>query len=266
MQRLALAMLLIASVARADDATSIVLRSLDRDWTNFEHLKNYTYNERAETREYDKKGKLKSTEIETNEIMILGGRHYGRLIARDDKPLSEKQARKEQEKLDKELAKRQNMSAADKAKLDKERAEERKILREIPEAFTLRLVGEETISDKPAWVIDATPKPGFHPKESRAKLLSKIHGKIWIDKAEYQWVKAEGEVIDTLSFGFGMFRIAPGGSIHFEQARVNQEVWLPSRVTIRGDARVALLKKLHGEVDITYRDYKKFQTESRIVE
>ena len=266
MQWLAAVVLLFSVVGRADDANSIILRSLDRDWANFERLKNYTYEERSETREYDKKGKLKSTEIETNEIMILGGRHYGRLIARDDKPLSEKQARKEQEKMDKELAKRQNMSAADKAKLEKERAEGRKFLREIPEAFTLRLAGTENISGKPAWVIEARPKPGYRPKQSKAKVLEKVRAKIWVDQAEYQWVKVEAEALDTLSFGLGLFRIAPGGWLSFEQTRVNDEVWLPTRVTARADARLALVKKLHGQIDVSYRNYKKFQTDSRIVE
>ena len=47
--------------------------------------------------------------------------------------------------------------------------------------------------------------------------------------------------------------------------RVNDEVWLPSRATIRADARVIYLKKLREEMDITYRDYHKFQTDSRMV-
>jgi hypothetical protein len=46
---------------------------------------------------------------------------------------------------------------------------------------------------------------------------------------------------------------------------VNEEVWLPSKVTFNANARVAYLKKLRAELDITYRDYKKFQTDSQIV-
>jgi hypothetical protein len=37
--------------------------------------------------------------VETEEILILMGRPYGRLIERDDKPLSEKEALKEQQKV-----------------------------------------------------------------------------------------------------------------------------------------------------------------------
>jgi hypothetical protein len=266
MRRFALAMLVVSAAARADDPTDIIRRSIERDSANFDRLKNYTYQAREEAREYDNKGKLKKTQVETSEILILGGRQYERLIARDDQPLSEKDARKEQGKMDKELAKREHESGTEKAKHEKRRAEERQFLRELTDAFDLRITGEEQVSGKPAWVIEAQPRTGYRPKDFRAKALMKVRGKVWVDKSDYQWVKAEALVTDTLSFGLGLFRIAPGGWLSFEQTRVNDEVWLPTRVTVRADARLAYLKRLHGELDITYRNYKKFQTDSRIVE
>src|SRR5271167_5029881 len=109
--------LLIASAAFAQDANEIIRRATDRDFTNFENRKNYTYQERTEFRQYNTKGKLSKTEIETNEILILEGQPYERLIARDDKPLSEKDTKKEQKKLDNEVEKRKHQSASEKAKL-----------------------------------------------------------------------------------------------------------------------------------------------------
>ena len=257
--------LLVASAALAQDANEIIRRATDRDFTNFETRKNYTYQERQEVREYNGKGKLIKTEIETHEILILQGQPYEKLIARNDHPLSEKDARKEQKKLDSEVEKRKRQSAAEKAKLEKERLEEQKYLREFTEAFIFKVIGEEAVSGKPAWVISVTPKPGYRPKESDAKIFTKLRGKVWIDKGEYHWVKAEGEAIDTLSFGFFLFRVAPGATVSFEQTSVNGEVWLPSRISVRAEVRIAILKKLRAEVDITYRDYRKFQADSKIV-
>jgi hypothetical protein len=177
----------------------------------------------------------------------------------------EKKAKKEQDEMDKELAKREHMSDHDKAKLEKERAEERAYLREIPDAFDFKIVGEDTVSGKPAWVIEATPIAGYKFKDSKAKILLKIHGKVWIDQSEYRWVKVEAEALDGFSFGLGLLKIEPGGSFTFEQTRVNDEVWLPSRVYFRGEARLAYVKKMRAEVEVTYRDYKKFQTDSRIL-
>lgn len=251
--------------AFGQDALEIVRKSLDRDITNFEHLKNYTYHQREEDREYDKNGKLKKTESETTEVLILSGRPYEKRIARNDKPLSEKDARKEQEAMDKEAARRDHLSESEKQKLEKRRLENRKFLREIPDAFTFKLVGEEAVSGKPAWVIDAEPRPGYHAKDLRAKILTKLRGRIWVDQGEYQWVKADAEVLDTISIGLALFRVAPGGHLVFEQTRVNDEVWLPAHAKIHADARIGYIKKMHTEVELNYSDYKKFQTDSRII-
>ena len=256
---------LIASAAFAQDANEIIRRSTERDFTNFENRKNYTYQERTEIRQYDGKGKLSKTEVATNEILILEGQPYERLIARNDQPLSEKDAAKEQRKLDNELDKRRNHSASEKAKLEKERIEEQKYIREFTEAFDFRVIGEEPVSGKPAWILSVTPKPGYRARNSEAKMFAKLRGKVWIDKGEYHWVNAEGEAIDTLSFGFFLFRVAPGATVSFEQTSVNGEVWLPSRISVRAEARIAVLKKMHAEIDITYRDYRKFQADSKIV-
>ena len=256
---------LIASAAFAQDANEIIRRSTDRDFTNFENRKNYTYQERTEFRQYDGKGKLSKTEIETHEILILEGQPYERLIAKNDQPLSEKETAREQKKLDNELEKRKRQSASEKAKLDKERMEERKFLHEFTEAFDFKIVGEEPVSGKPAWILSVTPKPGYRAKNSEAKMFAKLRGKVWIDKGEYHWVKAEGEAIDTLSFGFFLFRVAPGAKASFEQTSVNGEVWLPSRISVRAEARIAVVKRMHAEIDITYREYRKFQADSKLV-
>jgi len=261
-------LLLAASAAfaqNANDANEIIRRASDRDFTNFENRKNYTYEERTELRQYDGKGKLSKTEVETSEVLILEGQPYEKLIARNDQPLSAKEAAKEQKKLDNEVEKRKRQSASERAKLEKERLEEKKYMREFTEAFDFRILGEEAVSGKPAWILSVTPKPGYRPSSSDAKMFTKLRGKVWIDKAEYHWVKAEGEAIDTLSFGFFLFRVSPGATVSFEQVRVNEEVWLPARISVRAEARIAILKKMHAEIDITYRDYKKFQADSRIV-
>jgi hypothetical protein len=53
--------------------------------------------------------------------------------------------------------------------------------------------------------------------------------------------------------------------VSFEQTSVNGEVWLPSRISVRAEARIAILRKMRAEIDITYREYKKFQADSKIV-
>lgn len=248
------------------DPLEIVRRSVDRDWTDFESRKNYTYQERSESRRYGRNRTATRVRSETSEILILGGRPYERLTARDDKPLSAREERREQAKLDSELSKRQHESPAERARYQKERVEERAFIREIPDAFTFRLVKTDTVSNQPAWVIEAQPKAGYRAAHSRAKDFAKVRATIWIEQATYHWVKVDADVLSMISVGFGLLRVAPGSSMHFEQTRVNDEIWLPSSMVVHFEARLALLKVLRGEYDIRYSDYRKFQSDSKMIE
>ena len=250
----------------AQDPLEIVRRSTERDWTDFGSRKDYLYEQHREFREYTKDGSVGSRRSETKEIVIVAGRPFQRLIARDDQPLADKETRREQEKFDREVAGWQHESPAGRVKAEKERAEDRKFIREAPDAFVFHLLGVENVSGQPAWVIEAEPKPGYRPVEARARMFTKVRAKVWIEQATYHWVKMDAEAIDALTFGFGLLRVAPGGTLHFEQVRVNDEIWLPSSALIHADARVALIKKLRAEIDIRYSDYRKFQSDSQILE
>jgi hypothetical protein len=257
--------LLLVPMAFGQDAKDIIRQSVQRDLLNFERLKNYTYLEHDEDKTFDRHGKLKKTEKDTYEVLILGGRDYERLVERDDKPLSAKDAHKEDEKMDKEVDRREHESAADKARLARERQEQRKFLDEVPEEFNFKLLGVESVSGKPAWVISAEPKSGYRPKARGAKLIQSMRGKVWIDQGEYQWVKVQAQATGKLSYGFGMLKIYPGATVNFEQTRVNDEIWLPARASIRLNGRAALFLPIRDEIDMQFRDYRKFQAESKIV-
>jgi hypothetical protein len=260
---------LAVSVFGDESVLDIVKRSLDLDNRNSQHAKDYTYQARAVSREMDGQGNVKSSHSRTFDVLPLYGRPYRRLIQKDDKPLTPAEQEKQEERWKNALERRRKQTEDENSKehraYEKHRAEDRKFTREIPEAYNFKLVGEETVSGKPAWVIQAEPKPGYQPKDPQAKMLTKLRGKLWIDKAEYQWVKIEAETTDTISLGWFIARISRGSFLRFEQRRVNDEVWLPSHVEVGVDARLALLKKLRGGVETTYTNYRKFQTDSRVV-
>ncbi|HTG62211.1 MAG TPA: hypothetical protein VMG63_22750, partial [Terriglobia bacterium] len=109
------------------------------------------------------------------------------------------------------------------------------------------------------------PRPGFQPHHKDAKYLPKFKFRVWIDKAETQWVRLHGEVIDTVSWGLLVARLHRGSLFEVTETRVNDEVWLPKQVVFRLDAKLALLKNFTIEEQSTYRDYKKFRTDTKIV-
>ena len=88
--------LFFAPALFGQDARDIVRQSVQHDLLNFERLKNYTYLEQDEIKTFDRHDHVRKTQTETYEISILGGRAYAKLTQRDGKPLSAKDARKEQ--------------------------------------------------------------------------------------------------------------------------------------------------------------------------
>jgi len=257
-------------VAAADvDPVEIVRRSLERDTMNFRRGREYTYQRQEVTRELDARGQVKKTESSTYDLVTIGEELYSKLIEKNGKPLSDKDARDADREFEKQVQKRKDESPDARAKrLEQKRKQEeegRRFLREVPEAFTFRLRGEEMVDGHETWAIEAEPRPGYRPEMKRAALLTKFRGRIWIDKQEYQWVRVEAETTGTVSFGLFLARLGKGATLTFEQRRLNSEVWLPSRATIRLDAKLALVKSFRISNEVTWSGYRKFQADSRIV-
>lgn len=257
------------TVANTPSVEEIMERSLKASERNWRIAEDYAWRETRNFQRLDKDGSTKDHESKTYDVTMIEGKEYERLVMEDGEPLSPEKDRKEQEKLDKEVAKLQNESPSQREKRlrkDKEEKEEQEAMfRAIPKAFILRIVGEERVEGREAWVLDATPRPGFKPSSRRTSWLTKMGGRLWIDKQNYIWLKAEVETLETLTFGLVLARVGKGSTMHFEQQFVNGEVWVPRRTEVHFDARLALLAKVRGIAEILYTDYKKFSSDSRIV-
>lgn len=253
----------------AADPKEIIRRSVEIDHRTMELARNYTCRQREVTKHLDSHGAVKSTEIKTWDITVLYGELYSRLIQKNDKPLSSGDEKKEQEKLDKFVARHKNESEGDRRKrLEKEkkdREQERAFLRDVVNAYDFRMVGSEAVDGRDSWVIEASPRKDFHPTQPHADVLSKIRGKVWIDKQDYSWTRVQADAIDTISFGLFIARIHKGSKFNLEQVRLNDEVWLLRHFYLNADARVLLFKNLALEQEDTFSDYKKFSANTKIL-
>jgi hypothetical protein len=245
----------------------LLRRVAEKDIENEKRLRDYTYIQREEEHKLDGDGKVKKVESRTSEVLVVYGEHIERLIAKDDKPLSADEAKKEDERIQKITDKRKNESESDHRKRiereEKEREDGRKFVREIADAFDFRIAGSELIDGRDTWILNAEPRPGYQPKDRESKMLPKLRGQIWIDKAETQWTKFDLTTLDTISFGLFLARIHKGTRIVVEATRVNDEVWLPKHVSLHVGVRVALLKNFNEDIEQTFHDYKKFRTDTK---
>jgi hypothetical protein len=259
-----------ASLNLSEDAIrKLIRKAAENDIVNDQRQRDYAYTEREEQRKLDGAGQVRSTESTTHEVMVLYGEQVERLVTRNDKPLSAKEGHKEEERIEKITEKRKNETEEERKKRlereAKEREEEREFVREACDAYTFHVASLETIDGRDTYVIDADPRPGFQAHQKEAKNLPKIRGRIWIDKAESQWVKIDAEAIETISWGLFLARVHKGTHILVEQTQVNDEVWLPKQVWLKLDAKIALLKNYNIIDEITFQDYKKFRAATKIL-
>ena len=259
----------VVPAAASQDPREIVRRAALNDMANDQRARDYTFIENEVLHKLGAGGKPVSTETRVYEFMMLYGEPVRRLIARDGKPLSAKEAAKQEDKINELMRKRERETPEQRQKrlekYEKEREQERAFVGEVADAYYFHLLVEEMINGRPAWVISGDPRPDFHAHLKEARILPNFRFKVWVDKAECQWVKLDADVIDTVSFGWLLARLYPGSRLVINETRVNNEVWLPEHVDLKLNARLALLKKYNLEEAIDYSNYRKFRADSHIV-
>src|SRR6516164_4086177 len=77
-------LLCLTAMSAAQDASQIVLRSLEVDRANTETARNYTFLQREQERLLDGSGRVKSKQSRTLDVTLLEGSPYRRLVARND--------------------------------------------------------------------------------------------------------------------------------------------------------------------------------------
>jgi hypothetical protein len=268
-ERLTILVLLITAGAGAQEPRALVRRSVTQNQVDWMRMSDYTWQAKSVEKHLDSHGKVQSTKREAWETIILDGQPYRRMLEREGKPLSADEQRSEQRKLDKETNKLSSETPADKQRrieqAEKQRRKDFAFLSEIPDLFDLRLEGESMVNGRPVWVVSGAPIAGAQARSSDAKMLLKVRGRMWIDKATYQWARVEAETTDTISWGLFLARLNSGAKMWFEQTEVNSEIWLPKRLLLTGSGRVGLVKRLAQDVEIEWSNYKKFSVDSRLV-
>jgi hypothetical protein len=257
------------AAAWAQDPRELVRLSIAQDQLDWVRMKDYTWQGRSVERHFDSHGKVESTKRETWDTLILDGQPHRLTLERDGKPLSPEEQRSEHHKLDQAARRLSAETSAEKQRrlvdADKLRKREFAFLSEIPDLFDLRLEGESTVDGRPVWVVSGAPRPGAKPKSRDARMLLKVRGRMWIDRATYQWAKVEAETTDTISWGVFLARLNSGARLTFEQAAFNSELWLPKRLFLEGSGRVGLVKRLAQDHEIQWSNYRRFSVDSKVV-
>ena len=238
-----------ASVLEARQIVGPSVEATERSWEARDH---YTYMERNEDRRLDSLGHVKSANVDVTRMILVNGARFEQLIEHNGQLPSAK----EQRKRDEDLEKLKHETPDEQTARLRKDEENRSFLRDVLEAFDFQLIGEEIADGRPAYVLQATPHPGYRAHGKFGKMFSKVEGKLWVDEQDFGWIKVDGQVTQSFSMGLFVARVQRGSHIILEQTCVGDNVWVPKRLEVRASARILFLKSLDIDRILTYSDYR----------
>lgn len=231
----------------------------------------YTFNERRIEQRLDASGRTTEEAVKVFEVYpgLPGEDRYRRLIEEDGKPVPpDKLAQRDRERQrDVESYARKLSSEPEREKaaraIEKERARYSAAVDDIFRVYDIRMAKRESIEGHNTILATLTPKADPKPRTDDGKIMTHFKARAWISEADYELVRAEIEAVDTLSFGLGLLaRVHKGTVATYQRRKVNNEVWLPERVTWTASAKVLLLKSLRLRGVSEFSNYRKFTVDT----
>jgi hypothetical protein len=194
-------------------------------------------------------------------VGMLSGSPYQELVAVNGKALPPDKEKEEQQKLQRETARRKSESQQERvdriAKYQKEMDRNNRFLNEFPHAFNFTSLPDEQLDGHQVYVIQASPRPGYRPPDKQSAVLTGMQGKLWIDKKSHQWVKVEAEVMHPVSIDGFLAKVEKGTRFELEKAPVQGNVWLPKHFEMTSKAKILSLISYQGKHDESYSHYHK---------
>lgn len=231
--------------------------------------KDYLYRSVQTGEELDGHGRVKKTETKEYDVFWVNGVPVHRMTRKDGRELSAEEQKKEEDQIDKDVAKAREKRAKADGKGTEEtdpRGNEMVTVSRLLElgSFTnarrVQLNGRDTI------VVDFTGDPKAKTKNRFEEVIRDLAGTAWVDEQDHVLVKAEGHFVNSFKVGGGIVaNIQKGTSFSMEQKKVNNEVWLPAMVQGQGSARALLFFSFNGRVRAVESDYRKFKATSTIL-
>jgi len=197
----------------------------------------------------------------TYQILRIYGSPYRKLVAIGGEPISAAEQAAEKDKLERAIAERRDESAEARAsriaEYQKQRQQEHVMIQQLSAAFDFRITGQRRLAGHEVYVLEATPKPGYQPPNRDSKVLTGMHGKLWIDTQTFQWVRVEAEVIHPVAIEGFLASVEPGTRFELDYAPVGGGIWEPMHYAMRSRARILLMFSRRGRDDESYFDYEK---------
>lgn len=202
----------------------------------------------------------KKTHTDQYQAFYVGSTLVTQHISRDGKPLSPDDAKKEQERVGKLVAKLK--AHEEKPSKDDVRLSASALLR----LATFTNPRREVLNGRPTLVFDYKGNPHAETHNLSDEIMRLLAGTLWVDEHDEAIVRLNGTLQENFHVGGGLLaNIKKGSWFNFTQSLVNSEIWFPAEFTAHVDGRFLLIKGFNGADHDTFSDYRKLTTSVTIL-
>ena len=233
----------------------------------------YIYVETRREQKLDGGGRVQQESVKVYESYpgLPGEDRWEWLISENPRPRAasdlEKELRNRQKKAEAMVREATEQPAKQQARQQREYATRRRefdaVLDDLFLVYNIRMERRELLDGHETIVFSLTPRRDAKPRTREGSQLRTVAVRAWVSESDRELVRVDAEVIDTLSMGFGLLaRLHKGAKLSFLRTKVNDEVWLPSRVSYSGSARVGLVAVLRRSGMSEFSGYRKFSVDT----
>jgi hypothetical protein len=218
-----------------------------------EAVNRYTYDVSEVKEELDDDGRPRSVETARYEVFHVKGRPVQKKVAKNGQALAEDEAVREERRVREEVE-----SIVD----GKARADDDVKLSEVLERYDFRTVDREDLDERKTLVFDFQARPGERKLEGD-RFLRVLSGRIWVDEAERELVRAEMRTTKGVGFLGGLGPSLETLSVDMRFDRAEEGLWLPARLQAMAKGRIMPLKGFRVRVTLLYGRYRRFETDTQ---
>ena len=230
--------------------------------------KEYIYRVDQSFDEVDGSGAVKKTTSKQFEVFWLNGVRVARLLKKDGKELSPAEKAKEDERIDKEVAKareRREKAQTQGHQTDSAGHDEISFARML-QLGTFSNARRVSVHGRDTILVDFAGDPKAKSHNETEAAFKDLAGTVAVDERDRAIQHLEGHFTEAFKIGGGLLvNVRKGTSFKAYFVKVNDEVWLPGTVDGSGHARIMLFFAMDGNFRGRSSDFRRFQAKSTVL-
>jgi len=218
----------------------------------------YTYSTLETTQDVDSNGNVTKTESVEQEDFFVNGHVIARTVKKNGKPLGDRDQQKETERVTKLVEK------AEKTPSDQPLEAETISISRILEIMDVRNPRREVNRGRPTIIFDFIGRRNAKTHGMIEDASKKLQGTLRVDEADRQVAHLDVSFNDNFHVAGGLLaNIQKGSNFHFDQAPVDDGLWLPTGGEGTMQAKLLMVKNLRQHFVERDYDYKRFRVEAQ---